>query len=84
MKLHSLLLHTIEQSLAAAAARNSFRTFKPLSRVFSSCDLDLGLCKDLSELSCKLICWRHVDIHLFVKDISDTLCYVVREINRWN
>ena len=48
------------------------------------CELDLCLCKNLSELCREIVCWSHVDLHFFVKNISDALCYVVKEINRWS
>ena len=60
------------------------RLCKPLSRVFCSCELDLRLCEDLPELSCEIVRWRHVDFDLLVKDISNALCYAVRQINRWD
>ena len=60
------------------------RLCKPLSRVFRSCELDLGLFEDLPELGGEIVCWRHVDFDLLVKDISNALCDVVSKINRWD
>ena len=60
------------------------RLCKPLPRVFRRCELDLGLCEYLPEFSCEIVRWRHVDFDLLVKDISNALCYVVRQINRWD
>ena len=60
------------------------RLCKPLSRVFRSCELDLGLGEDLPELGGEIVRWGHVDVHLLVKDISNALCYAVSKINRWD
>ena len=60
------------------------RLCEPLPRVLCSCELDLGLGEDLPELSCEIVRWCHVDVHLLVKDISNALCYVVRESNCWD
>ena len=61
-----------------------FRLCKPLPRVFRSCELDLGLCEDLSELGGEIVCGRHLDVHLLVEDISNALCYAVSKNNRWD
>ena len=49
------------------------RLCQPLSRVFRSCELDLRLGEDLPELGGEIVCGRHVDVHLLVKDISNAL-----------
>ena len=82
MKYHTPLLRTIEQSSAAVAKSSCQALQATFSR--ESCELHLGLCKDISKFSHEIVCWRHVDIHLFVEDISNTLCYVVRKIDCWN
>ena len=60
------------------------RLCQPLPRVFRSCELDLRLGEDLPELGGEIVRWRHVDLHLLVKDISNVLCYAVRELNCWD
>ena len=60
------------------------RLSQPLSCVFCSCELDLRLCEDLPELGSEIVCGRHVDVHLLVEDISNTLCYAVSKMNRWD
>ena len=60
------------------------RLCKPLPRVLSCCELDLRLGEYLPELGCEIVCGCHVDVHLFVKDVSNALCYVVRESNCWD
>ena len=61
-----------------------YRLCKPLPRVLCSCELDLGLGEDLSELGGEIVCGCHVDVHLLVKDFSNALCYAARELNRWD
>ena len=60
------------------------RFCQPLPRVFRSCELNLRLCEDLPELGCEIVCGCHVGLDLLVKDVTDALCYAVRQINRWN
>ena len=60
------------------------RLGKPLSRVFRCCELDLRLGGDLSELGCEIVCGRHVDVHLLVKEIGNALPCAVGKINRWD
>ena len=60
------------------------RLCKPLPRVLCSCELDLRLGEDLPELGGEIVCGCHVDVHLLVKDVSNALCYAVRESNCWD
>ena len=60
------------------------RLGKLLPRVFRSCELDLCLGEDLPELGGEIVRGRHVDVHLLVENISNTLCYVVSKINSWD
>ena len=57
---------------------------KPLSRVFSSCELDLRLGEDIPELGGEIVCGCHVDVHLIVEEIGDALTCAVGELNCWD